>query len=148
MAAHDNWTSYDARKDVYAALEEICRWQTHPDKKIYVVADCAGSIALSTGLLDGTVPAAWLKGITASNVFFNPIFTKVNRLKASLPISLASVYNLAAGFWFSCTSSKDDAILQQLMNQVLRFYPVGGKEKLCNIVVCHRSELAFGRSVH
>jgi hypothetical protein len=33
------------------------------------------------------------------------------------------------------------------MNQVLRFYPVGSRKELCNSVVCHRSELAFGRYV-
>lgn len=33
--------------------------QTESDK-IYVIAHCAGSLALSCGLLDGTIPGEWL----------------------------------------------------------------------------------------
>lgn len=65
--------------------------------------------------------------------------------KATLPVPLATVYSTLIGKWFSCTSTKDDSLVQLLLNQILRFYPAGTKSELCNSVVCHRSELVFGR---
>lgn len=146
MTAQKGYTTFDARLDILAALTYIRK--VNGGEKIYVIAHCAGSVALSCGLLDGTIPADWIKGITASNVFMNPKFAKVNLIKASLPLPLNSIYNLVAGSWFSCVSSTDDSYIQQLLNQVLRFYPVGEKIEICNSVVCHRSSLVFGRHVN
>jgi hypothetical protein len=149
MIAQKGYTTFDARLDILAALTYIRKAQevhTHKQaEKIYVIAHCAGSVALSIGLLDGTIPADWIKGITASNVFMNPKFAKINLAKASLPIPMNSIYNKVAGSWFSCTSSTDDSLIQQVLNQVLRFYPVGERAEICNSVVCHRSSLVFGR---
>ena len=149
MTAQKGYTAFDARLDILAALTYIRKAQealSHRQaEKIYVIAHCAGSVALSIGLLNGTIPAEWIKGITASNVFMNPMFAKVNLMKASLPISMNTIYNKVAGSWFGCTSSTDDSLLQQLLNQILRFYPVGDKAEICNSVVCHRSSLVFGR---
>jgi hypothetical protein len=149
MTAQKSYTTFDARLDILAALTYIRKAQeVHTHKraeKVYVIAHGAGSVALSIGLLDGTIPADWIKGITASNVFMNPIFAKVNVVKASLPIPMNSIYNKVAGSWFSCASSTDDSLTQQVLNQVLRFYPVGGRAEICNSVVCHRSSLVFGR---
>jgi choline dehydrogenase-like flavoprotein len=142
--AEKGYTTFDARLDVRAALEKIRELQGS-ERPIYVVAHCAGSLALSMGLLDGTIPASWISGITASNVFMNPIFGRVNLWKASLPLSLTNVYGTFLGSWFSCISNWGDGLLQQLLNQVLRFYPVGSSSEICKSVVCHRSELAFGR---
>lgn len=144
MVAQNGYTSYDARLDIKAALEEIRRRQ-QSDEKVYVVAHCAGSLAFSMGLLDGTIPGAWIRGVTASNVFMNPIFGRVNSTIASLPVSMAQIYRLFIGSWFSCASSTQDALLQQIINQVTRFYPVGAMDEICNSVTCHRSELVFGR---
>lgn len=144
--AKNGWTAYDARLDVKAALEKIRQLQGS-NESIYVVGHCAGSVAFSSGLLDGAIPAEWIKGITASNVFFNPIFATVNKIKARSPISLSWVYNTLVGPWFSCTSSQEDPLIQRLLDQALRFYPAGAKQEFCNSVVCHRSELAFGRLV-
>ena len=36
------------------------------------LSHCMGSVSFSTGLLDGTIPAQWILGITASQVFMNP----------------------------------------------------------------------------
>lgn len=146
MVAQQGHTTYDSRLDIKAALEEI-RSITESDEKIYVVAHCAGSVAFSMGLLDGTIPAEWIKGITASNVFMNPKFGKVNYHIASLPISMTQIYRALIGTWFSCASSPQDSYLQQALNQVTRFYPVGSTDEICNSVTCHRSELVFGRSV-
>ncbi|KAK1993063.1 glucose-methanol-choline oxidoreductase [Colletotrichum falcatum] len=153
VVAQQGWTAYDARRDIHAALKEIRKMHTIVDKAdgsgpthmTYVVAHCAGSVALASGLLDGTIPRQWLSGVTASQVFMNPMFAKVNNIKASLPISMANIYNLVQGKWFDCTSTPQDGYLQQAINQVLRFYPVGHRNEICNSVVCHRSSLVFGR---
>ncbi|KAF6824728.1 glucose-methanol-choline oxidoreductase [Colletotrichum plurivorum] len=153
VVAQQNWTPYDARRDIHAALEEIRRRhniETKPDgsgpnKTLYVIGHCAGSVALSCGLLDGTIPRQWLSGVTASQVFMNPTFAKVNNLKASMPISPAWLYSLFQGNWFDCSSSPQDGYVQQALNQLLRFYPVGRRDEICNSVVCHRSSLVFGR---
>jgi hypothetical protein len=148
MTATEGYTTFDARLDILAALTYIRKVQElgAPGQidNIYVIAHCAGSVALASGLLDGTIPASWIKGITASNVFMNPIFAKVNLTKASLPIPLNWVYSKVAGSWFSCSSSTADSLIQQIVNQTLRFYPVGKKSEICNSVACHRSSLVFG----
>lgn len=144
VIAQTGYTTFDARLDIQAALAKIRSLQ-QSDEPIYVVAHCAGSLALSMGLLDGTIPATWISGITASNVFMNPLFGKVNMIKARLPLPMTKIYKALLGSWFSCNSSMQDAIVQQLLNQVLRLYPVEAKKELCNSVTCHRSELVFGR---
>jgi len=143
--AKAGWTTYDARLDIAAALDLIAK--RHPGKEVYIVAHCAGSVALSMGLLDGTIPTDRIRGITASNVFMHPKFARVNMIKASAPISLSTIYEKLEGQWFSCTSDKDDGLVQQFLNQMLRFYPVDSRREICNSVVCHRSELVFGRYV-
>lgn len=142
--AQRGFTTYDARLDIQAAFQEIHRIQGS-DKPIYVIAHCAGSVALSAGLLDGTIQSRWISGMTASQVFFSPIFGTVNRVKATLPIPATKIYRLLAGIWLSCISTEHDSLVQRALNQIARFYPVGSPSELCNSVVCHRSELAFGR---
>jgi len=142
--AKQGWSTYDARLDIAAALDYIWK-QWPPGTKVYIVAHCAGSVALSIGLLDGTIPTQNIIGMTCSNVFMNPKFATVNALKAGLPISLSTIYEKLAGQWFSCSSERDDSFVQTLLNQTLRFYPVGSRKEICNSVVCHRSELVFGR---
>ena len=142
--AQRGYNTFDARLDIKAAFEEIHRIQGS-EEPIYVISHCAGSVAFSSGLLDGTIQGSWVKGITASQVFFNPIFGLVNKIKASLPFSMTSIYRLIAGSWFSCVSTEHDTLVQRLLNQAVKLYPVGTTQELCNSVVCHRSELVFGR---
>jgi hypothetical protein len=138
------FTTFDARLDIQAAFHVI--HQRHESEApIYVVAHCAGSVALSAGLLDGTIPTRWLKGLNASQVFMNPIFGTVNQVKASLPVPMTKIYKALAGKWFSCVSTENDTVVQRLLNQAVKLYPVGSPQELCNSVVCHRSELVFGR---
>jgi hypothetical protein len=143
VIAQNDYTTYDARLDLRACLEHI---REHYSKaKIYTVAHCMGSVAFSCGLLDGKIPADWILGVTASQVFMNPIWTIVNRAKIWLPpIPIDSLYNRAGGSWFNCRTSKDDNLLQQLLNQLLRFYPTERKE-LCNNASCHRISFIYGR---
>jgi hypothetical protein len=144
--AKEGWSGYDSRLDIAAALDYI--WKRYPiGTKVYIVAHCVGSVALATGLLDGTIPTQHIQGITCSNLFMNPTFPTINKAKTSTPISLPDVYEKLAGPWFSCTSEKDDRFIQQILNQTLRFYPVESRKEICNSVVCHRCDLVFGRCV-
>jgi hypothetical protein len=148
MIAENNWTTYDSRHDIRACLEWI-RSHSEPEKNqpVYCVSHCMGSVAFSCGLLDGTIPTDWIKGISCSQVFFNPIWATLNLVKACVgPIPFDKLYNAFGGKWFSCSSSKDDSYFQQLVNQILRFYP-DSRSEICNNVSCHRCSLIFGRYV-
>ncbi len=150
MVAENNWTTYDARLDLKAALQKVREVGFPADgdkasKKVYVIAHCMGSVAFATGLLDGTIPADWILGVTCSQVFMNPIWNTLNMIKAcDFPIPLDRAYRALAGGWFSCSTSTDDTWVQRGLNQLLRFYPDYRKE-ICNSASCHRATLVFGR---
>ena len=139
-------TIFDARLDVEAALLAMYRRKgLQTANRIYIIAHCAGAIALAAGLLDGSISGTWIAGITASNVFCHPIFARVNAVKAASPVSLVTLYRTVVGPWFSCVSASNDALMERLLNQLLRFYPVGTAKELCASATCHRAALAFGR---
>jgi hypothetical protein len=144
--AKEGWTPYDMRLDILAALTQIRELESArhggTPPQVYVVAHCVGSIAFSCGLLDGSIPAAWIKAITVSQVFMTPRFGKMPQITSGIPMD---VYIKLFGHWWDCRSSRDDTAIQQLMNQALRFYPVVTARETCRSVVCHRSELVFGR---
>ncbi|KAH8908597.1 FAD/NAD(P)-binding domain-containing protein [Coniochaeta sp. PMI_546] len=143
MVAENMWTTYDARLDLKACLEYIR--SRHGPAKIYTIAHCMGSVAFSTGLLDGTIPASWILGITCSQVFMNPIWQTLNMIKVMAgPVPLDRVYRWLAGTWFSCSTSRDDTLVQKAINQLLRLYPDERRE-LCNNAACHRTSFVFGR---
>ena len=74
----------------------------HGEHKIYTIAHCMGNVTLSSGLLDGTIPADWIQGITCSQVFMNPIWTPTNLAKVRAgPIPMDKLYSMLAGSWFS-----------------------------------------------
>jgi hypothetical protein len=104
-----------------------------------------GSVAFSCGLLDGTIPATWIKGVSCSQVFMNPIWSTLSMIKVLMgPIPLDKLYKMFAGSWFSCSSSTDDSYFQQFINQILRFYP-DTRSEMCNNIACHRCSFIFGR---
>ncbi|POR32224.1 Glucose-methanol-choline oxidoreductase [Tolypocladium paradoxum] len=144
--AQEGHTPYDARRDIHAALAHIRKVAGAEGQeerhKVYVIAHCAGSIALACGLLDGTIPGGWIQGITCSMVFMNPKFGKVQQLLSGFPVTLYG--KLISSYW-DCCSSRNDTYIQQMLNQVTRFYPAGNARETCRSVVCHRSELVFGR---
>ncbi|KAF9881347.1 glucose-methanol-choline oxidoreductase [Colletotrichum karsti] len=148
MVAQNNWTTYDARLDLQACIEHIRENYSEDnsrDNKIYAIAHCMGSVAFSCGLLDGTIPGNWIQGITCSQVFMNPIWSTLNMAKVMAgPIPLDKMYKMILGNWFSCSTAKDDSILQRALNEVLRLYPEERKE-ICNNASCHRCTLVFGR---
>ncbi|TVY85278.1 Cholesterol oxidase [Lachnellula suecica] len=142
VAAH-KWTTFDARLDIKACLQWIRK--EHGPKKIYAISHCMGAVAFSCGLLDGTIPADWILGISSSQVFCNPIWSTLNMAKVLAgPIPFDKLYSMFGGSWFSCNSNTDDSYFQQFLNQVLRFYP-DSREEICNNVSCHRCSLIFGR---
>ncbi|KAI1444802.1 FAD/NAD(P)-binding domain-containing protein [Annulohypoxylon stygium] len=149
MVAQDDWTTFDARLDFKACLETIRKEYPGADKehpeKVYTIAHCMGSVALSTGLLDGTIPAKWIHGITCSQVFMNPIWNLANMIKiTALPIPGDRFYKYLMGDWFSFSTSENDSFLQRGLNELLRLMPDSRKE-LCNNVSCHRITMALGR---
>ncbi|RFU30772.1 hypothetical protein B7463_g5567, partial [Scytalidium lignicola] len=123
MVAENNWTTYDSRLDFRACLEWI-RAEQKSEESIYTIAHCMGSVAFSCGLLDGTIPAHWIKGISCSQVFMNPIWAPLNMAKVKIgPISFDRLYKMTGGNWWSCSSSTEDSLFQRAVSQVLRFYP-------------------------
>jgi hypothetical protein len=141
--AENNWTTHDSRLDIRASLEWIrSQWGHEP---IYTISHCMGAVAYSSGLLDGTIPSKWIKGISSSQVLMNPIWSPLNMAKVLAgPIPFDKLYKMLGGSWFSCSSTRDDSYFQQLVNQILRFYP-DSREEICNNVSCHRCSLVFGR---
>ena len=145
MIAERDYTTFDSRLDVRACLEWIRKEQGAEPEPIYTICHCMGAVTFACGLLDGTIPAHWIKGITASQVFMNPIWASLNMAKvAAGPIPFDRLYKMIAGNWYSCSSSTNDSWFQQFLNQLLRFYPDYRKE-MCNNVACHRCTLVFGR---
>ncbi|KAI0427418.1 glucose-methanol-choline oxidoreductase [Xylaria sp. FL1042] len=160
MVAQNDWTTFDARLDILACLEFIRKkYPTYPDpvgdndmkdtklepEPIYTIAHCMGSVAFSTGLLDGTIPAKWIKGVTCSQVFMNPIWNSMNMIKIlALPIPADRLYRFFAGNWFSCSTGVNDSYIQKALNELLRLMPDDRKE-ICNNASCHRISLVFAR---
>jgi len=143
MIAGSDFTTFDARLDLRACLEHIRA--AHGPAKIYTIAHCMGSVAFSSGLLDGTIPSSWILGITCSQVFMNPVWSPTNMAKVMAgPLPLDKFYSLVAGSWFSCSTSRGDTLVQQAVNQLLRLYPQARRE-MCNNAACHRTSLVFGR---
>lgn len=136
-------TTYDARLDIAAATEYILKASKAP--KIYAVVHCAGAEAMAMGLLDGTVKG--IGGLTASQVFMQPWFAKVNNCIARWLPDTPEFYSGLLGPWYEVDCGKQDGPVQGLIDQSSRFYPVGGKSEICNSAVCHRTELVFGRCV-
>ncbi len=146
MTAQRGYFTFDAGLDIKAGLEEIRKLQGSDDK-ICLVAHSEGPMALLMALLNRIAPIDWIAGVRASSVFTHPKCAKFNTLKASSLIPLPKLHTVLAGSWFSCTFSYHDTIVQQLINQALRFHVLGGVGEICNSVICHRSELVFGRYV-
>ncbi|KJZ79281.1 hypothetical protein HIM_01432 [Hirsutella minnesotensis 3608] len=137
------WTTYDTRLDIEACLRRI-RNLNKSDEPVYTVAHCLGSVALACGLLDGTIPASWILGITCSQVFMNPLWSLLNTIKAASPIPLDKLYWMLAGQWYDCRTSANDGLVQRVLNQLLRFYPEERRE-MCTNATCHRATFLFGR---
>ncbi|KAK4565591.1 hypothetical protein LTR86_004208 [Recurvomyces mirabilis] len=137
------WTTYDLRLDIVAALREIQNLDGPEQRgKPYIISHCLGAMGLASALLDGTISADDVAGITASAVFLHPIVTPLNRLKARLPVLPA--YTLLAGNIFSCVSASTDAFVERAINNLIRLYPQTSRRNMCTSVTCHRCQLGFG----
>ncbi|KAL7948027.1 hypothetical protein V8C42DRAFT_272577 [Trichoderma barbatum] len=142
LAHKQGWTTYDSRLDLKACLEHIR--DSYGNSKIYTIAHCMGSVALASGLLDGTIPSEWILGLTCSQVFMNPIWATLNMIKATSPVALDKMYGSVLGKWLDCSTSTEDSFGQRTLNQVLRFYPEKRSE-MCRNAACRRVTLLFGR---
>ncbi|KAB2576368.1 Cholesterol oxidase [Lasiodiplodia theobromae] len=146
--AKRGYTAFDARLDVKAAVEYIYKEHDNTtETKMYVICHCLGAVATSIGLLDGSITPSHINGLCASQVFFAHRFGLFNTIKSATTL-LPRIYSAIAGSWFPTVTSwspVSTSLIQRLLDQVLRFYPVGAKHELCNSTVCHRSSLAFGR---
>ncbi|KAJ7484654.1 hypothetical protein FB451DRAFT_1169687 [Mycena latifolia] len=141
-AAEKGYTVYDTRLDVAAAMNFV---HEQHGGKMYILCHCVGAIVTSMGLLDGTLPPEWIQGLTASQVFFRQHFSFDNAIKAQTSV-LTNIYRLLGGPWFPAASTPTGpSLFQLLVDQLLRFYPVGPSAELCNSTVCHRCSLVFGR---
>jgi hypothetical protein len=72
----------------------------------------------------------------------HPVFAKVNKIKAGIKPSMPTLYENLIGPWYDVVSGND---WDFMLNEVLRFYPEGGMQDVCSSIICHRSELVFGR---
>ncbi|OJD33687.1 glucose-methanol-choline oxidoreductase [Diplodia corticola] len=155
-------TCHEARLDVLAALQHLRaeqQQQGQQKRTIYVVAHCMGAVATAIGLLDGTIPAAWLAGLTCTQVFAHLVFGKWNALKAGSPWLPEAYAGVAGSQWFPMTAEEEDreeeagraggkegrVVVQRLIDQALRFYPVERRAEVCRSAVCHRFSLTYGR---
>lgn len=90
--AKEGYTGFDARLDVQAAMEYVREQEA--ERKMYVICHCLGSIATGMALLMGDVKTEWLAGMTASQVFMNPRFGHINRIKSATQ-ALVKVYTVS-----------------------------------------------------
>ena len=74
-----------------------------------------------------------------------PWFAKVNSCIARWLPDTPEIATELLGPWYEVDCGEHDGIVQGLIDQSLRFYPVGGKDEICTSAICHRTELAFGR---
>jgi hypothetical protein len=133
-------TVYDCRLDVAAALAYITSTE---QRRPYVVAHCQGSVALGIGLLDGTIAAGSMLGVTANSVFINEVFSYWNALKGRTT-ALIRLYEVLAGNWFPVATSNTSPLFQRLLDILLRFYPVRHRRDICTSSTCHRCSFGFG----
>ncbi|KAK7613132.1 hypothetical protein JOL62DRAFT_498300 [Phyllosticta paracitricarpa] len=142
-SAELGYTPFEARLDVLAAAEFVR--SRSEGRKMYVLAHCVGSIATASALLDGTLPASWLRGLTVSQVFLAQWVGAVNARAARIP-SLTDLYTKLTGNpFYDINSSPSSPLIQQAIDQILRFYPVGSSAELCNSAACHRLDFVFSR---
>ncbi|KAG5981222.1 hypothetical protein E4U55_003181 [Claviceps digitariae] len=153
------WTTYDARLDIKACLEHIRAFWSG-NRKLYTIAHCMGSVALASGLLDGTIPADWILGLTCSQVFMHPVWSASNARKSAAPLALDKLFRNLSGEWFDCTASRShknnnnhyyytsntnkSIIAPRLLDTLLRMYPTPPGES-CRSASCHRTTFLFGR---
>ncbi|KAE9391530.1 FAD/NAD(P)-binding domain-containing protein [Gymnopus androsaceus JB14] len=141
-AAELGYTVFDARLDVLAAMQYV---REHHTPKMYVLCHCQGAVATSMGILDGTILVSWIQGMSVSQTFFKQQFGELNAVKARTQL-LPTIYEALGSPWFPTSSTPNESsAFQVLLDQIVRFYPVGSKAELCNSTVCHRGSLCYGR---
>lgn len=146
----ENTTSFGARLDIAECLAYLrkSRARESPDSpipKMYIVSHCLGSMALASGLLDGTIPAEWVAGITASQAFMAPILASPTQSTFLSSALARRLHQNLFGNWFSLRASPEDSLAQRLVSQALRAVQLLDDKELCNNAICHRVTFTLGR---
>jgi hypothetical protein len=139
-AVAEESTVFDVRLDVAAAVQYV---RKHEPQKPYVVAHCQGSVALCMALLDGIIRRDQLLGVTANSVFMSQVFGYWNWFKGRTTL-IIQLYETLFGSYFPVGSDQSNGLLQRVLDQILRFYPVGHSRDICTSTACHRTSFAFG----
>ncbi|CAG8620179.1 2848_t:CDS:10 [Ambispora leptoticha] len=137
-ASHEQHTIDSMRLDIAAGVDKI-REITHVEK-IAIIAHCVGSISTFMGLLDGTITG--VGSLIVSSVGMHPTLALFNSAKAHLGLAYIWKYILRQNFFDMRTSKKTD-IFNRMLNQMLRFVPVGHGQ-ICRGATCHRASFAYG----
>ncbi|RIA98513.1 cholesterol oxidase [Glomus cerebriforme] len=109
-------------------------------EKIGVIAHCVGSITTFMGLLDGKIEGVGC--LIGSQVAMHPILGFWNNVKMHLQL-LPLWKHVLHQSEFDVRTSPNANLLNKVVNQVLRFYPVP-RSQTCRNALCHRASLCYG----
>ncbi|KAF0475607.1 FAD/NADP-binding domain-containing protein [Gigaspora margarita] len=124
--------------DQKAAINHV-RKITECDK-IAVLAHCMGCVATLMGILDGSIEG--VGSLITSQVSLYPINGIMDRVKRSLKLVPLWRYVFKQNI-FDVRTSPDTDLLNFIINQLLRFYPVP-RGQGCNNALCHRASFCYG----
>ncbi|CAG8546209.1 1672_t:CDS:10 [Funneliformis mosseae] len=137
-ASKEQHTLDGIRLDLAAAVSKV-REATGVEK-IGVIAHCVGSISTFMGLLDGKIEGVGC--LIGSQVAMHPILSFWNSVKLHLQI-LPLWRHILRQTTFDVRTSPDTNLLNKVVNQLLRFYPVP-RNQTCRSALCHRASLCYG----
>ncbi|CAG8512938.1 4961_t:CDS:2, partial [Scutellospora calospora] len=129
----------DAIKLDQKAAVNYVRKETGCDK-IAVIVHCLGSITTIMGILDGSIEG--VGSLITSQVALNPINGVVDIMKRKFGV-LTLWRSVFRQEMFDVRTSPDTNLLNYILNQILRFYPVP-RGQGCNNALCHRASLCYG----
>ncbi|RIA97715.1 hypothetical protein C1645_686627 [Glomus cerebriforme] len=137
-ASKEQQTLDDVRLDQAAATKKIR--EVTGVEKIGIIAHCVGSITTFMGLLDGKIEGVGC--LVASQVAMHPLVGFWNNVKMHLNF-LPFTRLVLRQSSFDARTSPDTNLTNQILNQLLRFYPVP-KGQTCSSALCHRTSLCYG----
>ncbi|KAF7332546.1 FAD/NAD(P)-binding domain-containing protein [Mycena kentingensis (nom. inval.)] len=118
-----DWTTYDARLDLKAAIGYIR--EHFGIASVYAIAQGMGSVALSSK--------------------YSCIQSRRSPTPSGPGFPLSPTTMLyRSNSWFNFATSPNDTFLQRALNQLLRLSP-DSRGELCDSATCHRVSLIFGR---
>ncbi|CAB4385335.1 unnamed protein product [Rhizophagus irregularis] len=137
-ACKNQATLDDIRLDHAAAVKKVR--EVTGVETIGVIAHCVGSITTFMGLLDGKIEGVGC--LIGSQVAMHPILGFWNNVKMHLKL-LPFWKHVLRQTEFDVRTSSNTNILNKVVDQLLRFYPVP-KSQTCRSALCHRASLCYG----